>query len=526
MGLSFNDYTYTGGAQTFPINFALGFIQRSDVTVRVNLAVDGFGDPVYAAFTWIDDSNITITDPLVVNDAILIERTVSKTELQVSFEDGADVTPPNLDLTTKQGLMVYQELIDGRIEGQVPPEESAQRAEAAALLAEASEAAAEQAVIDCQTEVQLAADQVTLAAAQVALATAQAVLADASAVAAAASAAAALLSENNAAGTLALALYKDGSRDLTGPLVSPDAVNDTQLPNFAQIKAFGDTEWATGASSIGATPPVAPEAGDQWWSTTQPIGMFVWYVDSDGGQWVQTNGTTPVDTTEYLPVEIVEADATAGWQVMGDTLIQWGTIDLVATRTVTFQQAFKTPPNVTASVSLPSGTASSNGQYVQGHEITATSCILRSYNGLNGLETNSRPASWIAIGEAPDALKKPKTVQAVGNSELLQYFDPSDVNSWELVGNKLTQWGRGTTDAAGNLVLVLTKTYAGSFSASAIAQSYSGAPADAVYSATLTATDNNSMGVQARFVQGAGTPQVAGSTAVSWMAVGEWDGNL
>ena len=61
MGLSTNTTTYTGGAQTFAVNFALGFITRADVFVRVNSAVDGSGDPVYTPFTWIDDSAISVT---------------------------------------------------------------------------------------------------------------------------------------------------------------------------------------------------------------------------------------------------------------------------------------------------------------------------------------------------------------------------------------------------------------------------------------------------------------------------------
>ena len=119
MGLSTNVYTYAGGAQQFLVNFSLGFIQRSDVQVRVNNAVDGSGDPVYANIVWIDDSTIEVTDPLTVGDSVEVLRTVSKTELLVSFANNADVTPANLDVSAKHSLMVYQELIDGRVEGGV-----------------------------------------------------------------------------------------------------------------------------------------------------------------------------------------------------------------------------------------------------------------------------------------------------------------------------------------------------------------------------------------------------------------------
>jgi hypothetical protein len=142
MALSTNTYIYAGGAQTFTVNFALGFIQRSDVQVRVNGAVDGSGDPAYTNFTWIDDSNITVTPTLTIGDSIQLLRTVSKTELKVDFSTSADVTPANLDLSAKHGLMVYQELVDGRVEGAESPVDAAGRSSASADQAAISAAAA------------------------------------------------------------------------------------------------------------------------------------------------------------------------------------------------------------------------------------------------------------------------------------------------------------------------------------------------------------------------------------------------
>jgi len=142
MPLSTSTTIYTGGAQTFTVNFALGFIRRADVQVRVNGEVDGSGDPVYRAFTWIDDSQITVTDTLTIGDSVQLLRTVSKTELKVNFSANTDVTPANLDLSAKHGLMVYQELVDGRVDGAESPIDAADRADAAALAAEADEVAA------------------------------------------------------------------------------------------------------------------------------------------------------------------------------------------------------------------------------------------------------------------------------------------------------------------------------------------------------------------------------------------------
>ena len=151
MALSTNTYIYAGGAQTFTVNFALGFIQRSDVQVRVNGAVDGGGDPAYTNFTWIDDSNITVTPTLTIGDSVQLLRTVSKTELKVDFGSSADVTPANLNVSAKHGLMVYQELVDGRIEGAESPIDAADRSSASADQAAAS-------------AVQTAADAVAVAA--------------------------------------------------------------------------------------------------------------------------------------------------------------------------------------------------------------------------------------------------------------------------------------------------------------------------------------------------------------------------
>lgn len=142
MGLSTNTYIYAGGAQTFLVSFSLGFLSRDDVQVRVNSAVDGFGDPAYTVFTWDDDTQITVTPTLTIGDSVEVIRTVSKTELQANFATATDITPSNLDISAKQGLMVYQELIDGRVEGAESPIVAADRAASEAADAAASAAAA------------------------------------------------------------------------------------------------------------------------------------------------------------------------------------------------------------------------------------------------------------------------------------------------------------------------------------------------------------------------------------------------
>lgn len=117
MGFSTNTYTYAGGAQTFQVSFTLGYIKRSDVSARINEAVDGNGDPVYTTFDWISDSEIEIIPTLTVGDTVEISRTVSKSELTVDFGNGADITPKNLSAQSLQVIMIMHELLDNRIEG-------------------------------------------------------------------------------------------------------------------------------------------------------------------------------------------------------------------------------------------------------------------------------------------------------------------------------------------------------------------------------------------------------------------------
>lgn len=115
MGLSTNTTTYTGASNTFGINFALGYLDREHVTVRVNEEYIG-PSPLYREYTWLDDNNIIVPN-LEVGDTVTITRTTPKLALDVNFSLGENITKENLDRQAKQALMVYHELLDGRIEG-------------------------------------------------------------------------------------------------------------------------------------------------------------------------------------------------------------------------------------------------------------------------------------------------------------------------------------------------------------------------------------------------------------------------
>lgn len=116
MALSQISYTYAGQS-SFDIPFALGILSREYVTVRINDETDGNGDPLYYEdYGWINDSEITVSN-LTVGDVVTVSRTVPKTELTVDFEAGANITSRNLNGIAKQCLMIYHELLDGRIDG-------------------------------------------------------------------------------------------------------------------------------------------------------------------------------------------------------------------------------------------------------------------------------------------------------------------------------------------------------------------------------------------------------------------------
>lgn len=115
MGLSINEYTYSGGAREFPVNFALGFLNREDVTVYVQGEFDGTGSIVYRDFTWINDGLISVDDALTVNDIVVVQRTVDKENLVVNFTVEGTATRSNIQRGLTQAMMAMHEFIDGRV---------------------------------------------------------------------------------------------------------------------------------------------------------------------------------------------------------------------------------------------------------------------------------------------------------------------------------------------------------------------------------------------------------------------------
>lgn len=131
MALTILEYTYSGQA-SFPVTFPLGILSREYVTVQINSAKDGAGDPLYYTdYNWLSNSEIVING-LSTGDLIRIVRTMPKEELVSAFTAGSDVTRVNLDNQNKQLIMIAHEIQDGRYDSST--------SQVAALLAEAEAA--------------------------------------------------------------------------------------------------------------------------------------------------------------------------------------------------------------------------------------------------------------------------------------------------------------------------------------------------------------------------------------------------
>lgn len=120
MGLSINEIVYTGGSRVFTFNFALGYLNRSDVSVYVQGEFDGTGEQLYRDFTWNSDNEIEVTDPITASVSepatVVIQRTVAKDDLVVDFTNEGSATRRNLMFGITQAMMAMHEFIDGRIE--------------------------------------------------------------------------------------------------------------------------------------------------------------------------------------------------------------------------------------------------------------------------------------------------------------------------------------------------------------------------------------------------------------------------
>ena len=95
------------------VSFPLGWIDATDVRVRVSGEVDGTGAPVYRTYTRLSASLYQISGAAAaVGENYIFERRVDKEHLIVDWEDGDAITEENLNKAQKQAIMIGHEALD------------------------------------------------------------------------------------------------------------------------------------------------------------------------------------------------------------------------------------------------------------------------------------------------------------------------------------------------------------------------------------------------------------------------------
>lgn len=143
-----------------------------------------------------------------------------------------------------------------------------------------------------------------------------------------------------------------------------------------------------------------------------------------------------------VPVEIIEGNVAAGWQVQGDMLVQWGYVETEASGygSVTYSQPYA--PGIQPSVQL-TALLFNFGLGLEAHVSDSQPDSFDWYSGVSGVR-ESVGAFFIAVGEAPASLKKPKIVQTAGGTDISEFHDPAGLASWRIIGSTLECWGRSS----------------------------------------------------------------------------------
>jgi hypothetical protein len=99
--------------------------------------------------------------------------------------------------------------------------------------------------------------------------------------------------DNGFAAGLSIALTRDGQAPMvanldfggfkglrvSAPSADTDAANKAYVDNTVAVSVAG--------TAIGDTPPVSPASGKLWFKTSNPVGLYIWFIDGTSSQWVQ-----------------------------------------------------------------------------------------------------------------------------------------------------------------------------------------------------------------------------------------------
>jgi len=114
MAFSVNTPVGDGSTVQFAVNFTNGIFSRDSVTVTVDGELDGAGDQIERAFTWINDGLIELTGAApAAGVTINIRRIMDKANPAVDYADGEILTEENMDRSNDQLLNALHELFDG-----------------------------------------------------------------------------------------------------------------------------------------------------------------------------------------------------------------------------------------------------------------------------------------------------------------------------------------------------------------------------------------------------------------------------
>lgn len=230
----------------------------------------------------------------------------------------------------------------------------------------------------------------------------------------------------------------------------------------------------------------------------------------EGNLWTYSGGAWVVGSGESAITRIAESNLASQYQVWGDMLIQWGsTTSQTPTRNITFPIQFQEEPHVTVT---PEYSGSGSSISAQPDRIRAQDFRFYVVNLLTDNAIGGEAVHWMAVGEAPDALKKPKEVAtSIGNYEA--FHDPTGTASYRIVGDTLECWGNVTTNGSGAASITLPKTYTGVPSATLIANS-----------GALTLSQATGLTTTQLDVYTADANNLGTARPVSWHTIGQWDG--
>lgn len=110
MARTLHSFTGIGSRSTYPVNFGLGFISREHVYVYTG---DLTGYNTQLSYTWSNSNTIELSAPLPSGQVMYIRRVVPRDKLINDYEDGAILRESNLDASFAQALMILEEIQDG-----------------------------------------------------------------------------------------------------------------------------------------------------------------------------------------------------------------------------------------------------------------------------------------------------------------------------------------------------------------------------------------------------------------------------